>query len=122
MLEVRNLTKRYNGIPAIENISFSIRRGQILGYLGPNGSGKSTTLKMVTGLIEPTAGQVLFDGKRVVPDENPGFHELLGYVPEEPYFYTQLTGPSIYVLLAAFIPSLTGHSRIRLPVSPSCFR
>jgi len=81
MLEVRNLNKRYNRIPAVENVSFSIRRGQILGYLGPNGSGKSTTLKMLTGLIEPTAGQVLFDGKRVVPGEHPGFHELLGYVP-----------------------------------------
>ena len=84
MLEVRNLTKLYNGIPAVENISFSIRRGQILGYLGPNGSGKSTTLKMLTGLIEPTAGQVLFDGKRVAPGENAGFRQVLGYVPEKP--------------------------------------
>ena len=77
MLEVRNLTKRYNRIPAVENISFSIRRGQILGYLGPNGSGKSTTLKMLTGLIEPTAGQVLLDGKRVVPGENAVFRQVL---------------------------------------------
>ena len=105
MLEVRNLTKRYNGIPAVENISFSIRRGQILGYLGPNGSGKSTTLKMLTGLIEPTAGQVLFDGKRVVPGENAGFRQVLGYVPEEPYLYTQLTGPE-YLRLVGRLHSI----------------
>ena len=99
MLEVRNLTKRYNGIPAVENISFSIRRGQILGYLGPNGSGKSTTLKMLTGLIEPTAGQVLLDGKRVVPGENAVFRQVLGYVPEEPYLYTHLTATEYLMLV-----------------------
>src|SRR5438552_17512496 len=98
MLEVRNLTKRYNRIPAVENISFSIRLGQIVGYLGLNGSGKSNTLKMLTGLIEPTAGQVLLDGKRVVPGENAVFGQVLGYVAEEPYVYTQLIG-RVYLLL-----------------------
>ena len=93
MLEVAGLTKRYSGIPAVENISFAIRRGQILGYLGPNGSGKSTTVKMLTGLIAPSDGQILFDGARVVPDRNSAFLRNLGYVPEEPYLYPQLTGP-----------------------------
>ena len=58
MLEAVWLTKRYSGIPAVQNVSSNIRRGQILGYLGPNGSGKSTTVKMLTGLIEPSAGQI----------------------------------------------------------------
>ncbi len=58
MLEAVGLTKRYSGIPAVQNVSSNIRRGQILGYLGPNGSGKSTTVKMLTGLIEPSAGQI----------------------------------------------------------------
>ena len=65
MLEVAHLTKRYNSIPAVEDVSFRIRRGEILGYLGPNGSGKSTTVKMLTGLIEPSSGEILFDGERI---------------------------------------------------------
>src|SRR6266487_2905885 len=93
MLQARELTKSYASVPAVTDVAFSLSPGQILGCLGPNGSGKSTTLKMLTGLIEPTAGQVLFDGKRVVPGENAGFRQVLGYVPEEPYLYTQLTGP-----------------------------
>jgi ABC-2 type transport system ATP-binding protein len=93
MLDVVHLTKRYNSIPAVEDVSFRIRRGEILGYLGPNGSGKSTTVKMLTGLIEPTSGQILFDGVRVVHGGNPAFLQEIGYVPEEPYLYTQLTGP-----------------------------
>ena len=53
MLEAVGLTKRYSGIPAVQDVSFQIRRGQILGYLGPNGSGKSTTVKMLTGICGP---------------------------------------------------------------------
>jgi ABC-2 type transport system ATP-binding protein len=91
MLEVVGLTKRYSSIPAVEDISFQVRRGQILGYLGPNGSGKSTTVKMLTGLIESSAGQILFDGVRV-RSGNPFFSRHLGYVPEEPHLYSHLTG------------------------------
>jgi len=92
MLEAVGLTKRYSGIPAVEDVSFQIRRGQILGYLGPNGSGKSTTVKMLTGLIEPSGGQILFDGMKV-HSGNPFFARNLGYVPEEPHVYSHLTGP-----------------------------
>ena len=91
MLEAVGLTKRYSGIPAVQGVSFLIRRGQILGYLGPNGSGKSTTVKILTGLIEASAGQLLFDGVRV-HGGNPFFARNLGYVPEEPHIYSHLTG------------------------------
>ena len=64
MLEARLLTKRYTGIPVVDHVSFSIQPGEILGYLGPNGAGKSTTVKMLTGLIEPSAGQILFPRPR----------------------------------------------------------
>ena len=94
MLEAVGLTKRYSGIPAVQNVSSNIRRGQILGYLGPNGSGKSTTVKMLTGLIEPSAGQILFDGARV-HGGNASFSRNLGYVPEEPHLYSHLTGPPV---------------------------
>ena len=91
MLEVRHLTKRYRGIPAVSDVSFQLKRGEILGYVGPNGSGKSTTVKMLTGLLEPTAGQILFGG-RPIGDDLVGFKRRLGYVPEEPHLYTHLSG------------------------------
>src|SRR5579872_4419409 len=91
MLEVRNLLKRYNRIPAIDGVSFSIRHGEILGYLGPNGAGKSTTVKVLTGLIDPSEGEILFEGCDVRSDWI-GFQRLLGYVPEEPHLYPHLSG------------------------------
>lgn len=91
MFEVRNLTKRYNRIPAVDDVSFTIRPGEILGYLGPNGAGKSTTVKVLIGLIEPTSGRILFHGQDVKSDWI-GFLRRVGYVPEEPHLYPQLTG------------------------------
>src|SRR5438105_15118869 len=91
MLEVQGLIKRYNRIPAVDGVSFTIRPGEILGYVGPNGAGKSTTVKMLTGLIEPTSGEILFHGRNVREDWV-GFQRRMGYVPEEPYLYTHLTG------------------------------
>jgi ABC-2 type transport system ATP-binding protein len=60
MLELRNVTKRFSGIPAVDDVSFTARPGEVTGYLGPNGSGKSTTLKMITALIEPSDGHILY--------------------------------------------------------------
>jgi ABC-2 type transport system ATP-binding protein len=91
MLEVRGLIKRYNRIPAVNDVSFTIRPGEILGYVGPNGAGKSTTVKVLTGLIEPTSGYVFFDG-RDVREDWVGFQRRMGYVSEEPHLYSHLTG------------------------------
>jgi ABC-2 type transport system ATP-binding protein len=91
MLEVTNLCKRYRGIPSIEDINFCIRAGEIVGYLGPNGSGKSTTVKIITGLLQPNEGSVLFEGKDIREDMV-GFRSTLGYVPEEAHVYTYLSG------------------------------
>jgi ABC-2 type transport system ATP-binding protein len=91
MLELRRVTKRYSGIPAVRDVSFIAQAGEITGYLGPNGSGKSTTLKMITGLIDPSDGEILFHGEPV--RRNPiAFKQRLGYVPEEPHLYPHLTG------------------------------
>jgi ABC-2 type transport system ATP-binding protein len=91
MLDIHGLTKRYNGIAAIDGVSFAIRPGEILGYLGPNGAGKSTTVKILTGLIEPSAGEILFRGLNV--RQHPvAFQRLIGYVPEEAYVYPHLSG------------------------------
>jgi len=91
MLEIRGLVKRYNGIPAIDGVSFSIRPGEILGYLGPNGAGKSTTVKILIGLIEATDGQILFRGLDV-RQHRIAFQRSIGYVPEEAYLYPHLSG------------------------------
>lgn len=90
MLELRNLTKLYRGIPSIENVNLTIAPGEIVGYLGPNGAGKSTTVKIITGLLEPTEGRVLFEGKDI-RDDVVRFRTLLGYVPEDAHLYTYLS-------------------------------
>jgi ABC-2 type transport system ATP-binding protein len=91
MLEVCSLTKRFNGIPVVEDVSFTLRPGEILGYVGPNGAGKSTTVKMIIGLLEPSEGQIRFQGRSVIEDL-PGFQARIGYVPEEPHLYPHLSG------------------------------
>lgn len=99
MLEVRNVSKRYSSIPAVENVSFCARAGEVTGYLGPNGSGKSTTMKMITGLIEMNSGSILFDGTPI-RDDLMAYKQRMGYVPEEPYLYTHLSGAEYLVMVA----------------------
>jgi ABC-2 type transport system ATP-binding protein len=98
MLQVERLTKYYAGIPAIRDVSFAVRPGQVLGYLGPNGSGKSTTIKLLTGLLEPSSGRVLFDGTPIL-DQLMDFRRVLGYVPEEAHVYSYLTGAEFLELV-----------------------
>ena len=99
MLEVRHLRKRYSGIPAVDDVSFVARAGEVTGYLGANGSGKSTTMKMATGLIEPTSGEILFAGQSIKTDPM-AYRQRLGYVPEEPHLYTHLSGMEYLVMVA----------------------
>src|SRR5436190_16539722 len=87
MLEARHLVKRFFGTAVVSDVSFEVRAGEVVGYLGPNGSGKSTTAKMLTGLVETSAGTVLFDGQDTALDPV-AFRRRLGYVPEEPNLYT----------------------------------
>jgi ABC-2 type transport system ATP-binding protein len=91
VLEARELAKRYGAVMAVCDIGFAIRAGEILGVLGPNGSGKSTIVKMVTGLLDPTRGQVWFQGRRI-DHEMSAYKRSLGYVPEQPDLYGFLTG------------------------------
>jgi ABC-2 type transport system ATP-binding protein len=98
MLELRHVSKRFRGIVAVDNVSFQARSGEITGYLGPNGSGKSTTMKMITGLIEMTDGDILFDGAPIQRDPI-GYKQRLGYVPEEPHLYAHLSGLEYLVMV-----------------------
>jgi ABC-2 type transport system ATP-binding protein len=91
MLEAKALSKSYRGLPAIDKVSFCVRAGEIVGYVGPNGSGKSTTVKIITGLLEPNEGQVLFEGESIRLNLQ-GYRAAFGYVPEEAHVYTHLSG------------------------------
>jgi ABC-2 type transport system ATP-binding protein len=91
MLEVQHLFRSYRGIPAVEDVSFRIAPGEIVGFLGPNGAGKSTTVKIVTGMLRANDGKVLFEG-RDIRDDMVGYRGALGYVPEEAHLYTYLSG------------------------------
>ena len=99
MLELRRVSKRFAGIPAVDHVSFTARPGEVTGYLGPNGSGKSTTMKMITGLIERSGGEILFDG-RPIEEDLIGYKRRMGYVPEEPYLYTHLSGVEYLTMVA----------------------
>ncbi|MGC2658648.1 MAG: ABC transporter ATP-binding protein [Bryobacteraceae bacterium] len=107
MLEARSLTRCYATVPAIQDVSFSICPGEVLGYLGPNGSGKSTTVKILTGLLEPTSGHVFYKGNDIREDL-PGYKRLLGYVPEEANLYPFLSGLE-YIELVGRLRSLRGR-------------
>jgi len=98
MLDARHLTKYYSAIPAAQDVSFQVRRGEVLGLLGPNGSGKSTTVSMVTALLEPSGGDVFLDGEDIRRDTL-AYKARLGYVPEEAHLYTYLTGPEYLMLV-----------------------
>lgn len=91
MLEARSLSKYYDHTPAVRSVSFTVRPGEILGYLGPNGAGKSTTVKMLTGLLEPSQGQIFLRG-RSVHDDFTAYQRCIGYVPEEAHLYPHLSG------------------------------
>src|ERR1035441_1476596 len=90
MLEIKDLCKSYRRLPAIENVSFLVRAGEIVGYVGPNGSGKSTTVKIATGLLEADSGQILFEGESIRRNLK-AYRASFGYVPEEAHVYTHLS-------------------------------
>ena len=101
MLEAQGLFKYYGSVPAILNVNFCIGPGQVLGYLGPNGSGKSTTVKLLTGLLQPTRGQVMFSGKNI-HDNLPAYRKQIGYVPEEANLYGYMTGEEYLDMVGTF--------------------
>lgn len=112
-LELRNVSKRFSGIPAVDSVSFQARAGEVTGYLGPNGSGKSTTMKMIGGLIDSTSGEIFFDGQPIRSDRI-AFKRRMGYVPEEPHLYSHLSGLEYLVMVGQLrdLPSKPTAERI----------
>ena len=90
MIELKNVTKKYGSFTAVDNISFTIKEGEIIGLLGPNGAGKSTTMNMITGFIEQTEGDIIIDGYNMLKKPKKAKKEI-GYMPEGVPLYTDLT-------------------------------
>jgi ABC-2 type transport system ATP-binding protein len=89
MIRVENLTKNYNTIRAVDGISFEVRQGEILGLLGPNGAGKTTTLRMLTGYLKPTSGDIHV-GDYSIADQPLAIKKILGYLPESAPLYHEM--------------------------------
>lgn len=91
MLEVQKLSKKYEDLTAVNDISFAVQEGEIFGFLGPNGAGKTTTINMLTGLAHPTAGAIVYQGQDVTNNIKAA-QKLIGIVPDESNLYDELSG------------------------------
>ena len=109
MIEVDKVTKMYGPVKALEDVSFQIQQGEIVGLLGPNGAGKTTLLKVLTGFFEPTGGKVLVDGTDVVEDPIE-VRRLIGYLPENAPLYPEMLVQESLVM-AADLRGLSGSDR-----------
>jgi ABC-2 type transport system ATP-binding protein len=91
MIELRNLTKRYGHILAVDHLNLSVEKGEIFGFIGPNGAGKTTTIRMMAGVLGPTEGVVLINGNSLAaaPEEA---KRMIGFIPDRPFLYEKLTG------------------------------
>src|SRR2546421_7486176 len=109
MIKVQNLSKSCGPKLAVNNVSFSVERGEVLGFLGPNGAGKSTSMRMITGFIPPSAGRISVGGYDMIEQPIPA-KRLIGYLPENAPAYTDMT---VYGFLnfAAELRGLRGEER-----------
>lgn len=106
VLIVDHVSRRYGALTAVDDVSFEVRPGDVLGYLGPNGSGKSTMVKMLVGLMPPTRGRILWNGTDI-QDDLVSYKALVGYVPEEAHVYGYLTATE-YLRLVGRLRGLAG--------------
>lgn len=111
MIKVQNLVKLFGTKRAVDDVSFTVERGEVLGFLGPNGAGKSTTMRMITGFIPPTAGSITVGGFDVVEQGIPA-RRLIGYLPENAPAYTDMTVNG-FLGFAAEIRGLGGDAKKR---------
>src|ERR1044071_7281333 len=109
MIEINNLTKRYGALLAVNDISFSVNPGEVLGFLGPNGAGKSTTMKLITGFLAPTSGKIRVCGHDVEA-EPMAAKACMGYLPEGAPSYAEMTVRGFLEFIAD-VRGLTGERR-----------
>ena len=111
MIQVENLVKAFGPKLAVNDVSFTVERGEVLGFLGPNGAGKSTTMRMITGFIPPTSGRITVGGHDVLEDPLPA-KRLIGYLPENAPGYADMTVHG-FLNFAAELRGLQGDARKR---------
>ncbi|MGH7475065.1 MAG: ABC transporter ATP-binding protein [Longimicrobiales bacterium] len=104
MIRVEGLTKRYGRFTAVHPMDLHIRRGELFGFLGPNGAGKTTTIRMLVGVLRPTAGRVVIGGHELARNPEAAKRQI-GYIPDRPYLYEKLTG----VEFLRFVSGLWGQ-------------
>ena len=109
MIEIKNVTKKYGSTLAVDNISFEVKDGEVVGFLGPNGAGKSTTMNMITGFIEPTMGQIIINGIDISKRPRKAKKEI-GYMPENVPLYYELT-PKEFVSYMAELKLIKRNER-----------
>jgi len=108
MIKLENLTKLYSGITAVEELNLEISQGAIFGFLGPNGAGKTTTIKMMAGILRPTKGRVLIEGRDI--DREPSkAKRIMGFIPDRPFLYEKLSGKE-FLAFKAGLYGMTGDS------------
>lgn len=99
MISLQNLTKTYKGLKAVDNLSLEVPEGLVFGFLGPNGAGKTTTIRMMAGVLKPTSGKIVINGRDLA--EKPGeVKREVGYIPDRPFLYEKLTGREFLGLIA----------------------
>ncbi|MEW6333074.1 MAG: ABC transporter ATP-binding protein, partial [Thermodesulfobacteriota bacterium] len=91
MITLRNLTKRYGSLVAVDGLNIEVRKGEIFGFIGPNGAGKTTTIRMTAGVLKPTEGEVLIGGVPMASDPVAA-KKVIGFIPDRPFLYEKLTG------------------------------
>ena len=105
MIEIKGLTKKYGSFTAVDAIDLQVPAGQLFGFLGPNGAGKTTMLRMIAGILQPTAGQVKIGGIDIAKDPS-GAKAIMGFIPDRPFIYEKLTGGEFL----RFVAGLYGQS------------
>ena len=109
MISLRHLTKKFGRLTAVNDVTLEIPAGEIFGFLGPNGAGKTTTIRMIAGILQPTEGAIIIDGRNLAEDPV-GAKQVTGFIPDRGFLYEKLTG----VECLQFVASLYGMDQSRM--------
>jgi ABC-2 type transport system ATP-binding protein len=114
VIKIKNLSKVFGSFPAVDDLNLEISRGELFGFLGPNGAGKTTTIRMLTGLLRPTRGEILINGHSIKTEPIQA-KACLGFVPDEPVLYEKLTGREFLSFMADLYRVEKGEKEERIP-------
>src|SRR3990170_4975696 len=112
MIRLENVTKKYGSFAAVSDLDLEVRPGELFGFLGPNGAGKTTTIKMITGLLKPTAGKVFIDGHDL-EKEPLAAKKVIGYIPDRSFLYDKLTGKEFLHFVGGLYGMADGNCDVR---------